>query len=215
MQKPSLKVLASAILLGLPLSAQAQPVSFDGSWKNQGFPFLSKNEYVQSGNALEIISDDAVSILYKGQPESGWGARSASWSWSVSQSVPPTDLNQRKGEDRNISIYFVFLDKAEAERLKGASVRKLFRAKSARMLVYVWGGAEGINANQPFQKGRAFRIVKHFANTGNHSQDVDLAADFKRAFGKEPEALFGLAISADSDDTDTSIRAAISNFTLN
>jgi hypothetical protein len=43
---------------------------------------------------------------------------------------------------------------------------------------------------------------------------VDLLADHQRAFGETPLSLVGLAVSADSDDTDTGIRARLSNLVL-
>jgi len=52
------------------------------------------------------------------------------------------------------------------------------------------------------------------AGTGSHSERVDLAADYARAFGGAPGALIGLAVSGDSDDTDSVIRAAIGNLVL-
>jgi hypothetical protein len=44
---------------------------------------------------------------------------------------------------------------------------------------------------------------------------VDLAGDYARAFGGSAGALVGLAVSGDSDDTDSTISAAIANLSLN
>ena len=52
------------------------------------------------------------------------------------------------------------------------------------------------------------------AGAGDHSEQVDFGADVKRAFAAEGLALVGLAISADSDDTDSRIRATISDLVL-
>ncbi|NBT32880.1 MAG: DUF3047 domain-containing protein, partial [Rhodobacteraceae bacterium] len=49
---------------------------------------------------------------------------------------------------------------------------------------------------------------------GGYSETVDLGRDFKSAFGRMPEALVGVAVSADSDDTDSVIRARLGNLTL-
>ncbi|MDZ4134847.1 MAG: DUF3047 domain-containing protein [Paracoccaceae bacterium] len=43
---------------------------------------------------------------------------------------------------------------------------------------------------------------------------MDLAADYRRIFGGAAGALVGLAVSADSDDTRTAIRASISGLVL-
>lgn len=53
------------------------------------------------------------------------------------------------------------------------------------------------------------------AGTGSYSENVNLAADYAQAFGGQPGSLVGIAVSGDSDDTDSTIRAAIGNLTLN
>ncbi|MGR3512356.1 MAG: DUF3047 domain-containing protein, partial [Paracoccaceae bacterium] len=45
-------------------------------------------------------------------------------------------------------------------------------------------------------------------------EQVDLASDHRTAFGIEPGALIGLAVSADSDDTKGRIVASISDLQL-
>jgi hypothetical protein len=57
-------------------------------------------------------------------------------------------------------------------------------------------------------------VVLRGAAPGRHSERVDLAADHARAFGTAPQALVGLAISADSDDTGTVIEARLSGLSL-
>ena len=53
------------------------------------------------------------------------------------------------------------------------------------------------------------------AGTGRASERVDLVADYARAFGGQRGALIGLAVSGDSDDTDSMITAEIGALTLN
>ena len=52
------------------------------------------------------------------------------------------------------------------------------------------------------------------AGTGSVSESVNLAADYARAFGGTKGALIGLAVSGDSDDTNTVIKATVSNLNL-
>jgi len=149
--------------------------------------------------------------------EADWNRTSASWSWDVSQGVPATDLRQKGGDDRNLSLYAVFLPEADAKALKGAGIRKLLSAESARVLVYVWGGAHnrGDLLDSPYLGARGKTIILRPSGNGSHSEKVDFARDFKRSFGGQAGALVGLAISADSDDTDTSIKGSISGLVLN
>ncbi|WP_315899493.1 MULTISPECIES: DUF3047 domain-containing protein [Roseovarius] len=157
-------------------------------------------------------SDGAVSLLYRELPQSAWQASGASWSWQVSQSVPPTDLARKGGDDRNLALYFVFLPEAEAERVQGSRVSRLLSNDAVRVLVYVWGGAHARCAvlNSPYLGARGKTVVLCGAGTGEARESVDLASDYARAFGGKPTSLVGLAVSRDSDDTDSMIQARIS-----
>lgn len=211
----SVTVCAAGMLGVAP--ALAQNISFDRSWSEQRFSMLSSNDYGRSGTRLSIASDGTVSMIYRQLDPEFWSARSASWDWSVQTSVPPTDLTQKGGDDRNISLYFVFMDQAEAEALKeNASIRSLLTAKTARVLMYVHGGnhQRGALLPSPYLGAQGKTKVVRPAGTGAFSEKANLLADFRKAFNEEPKALVGLAVSADSDDTETSIEAMVSNLEL-
>ena len=61
---------------------------------------------------------------------------------------------------------------------------------------------------------RGKSLILRGAGTGTHAEAVDLAADYARSFGGAPQALVGVAVSADSDDTETAIRAWISDMVI-
>ncbi len=211
-----LSVLALGLAVGVaPQGAQAGSVAFDNSWKQQGFSIFSKNRYGFGGNSLSVTSDDAVSLTYRTLPQSFWMNYDARWSWAVDTGVPPTDLRKKGGDDRNLALYFVFLPEAEAKS-SGGNIRRLLRNDAARVLVYVWGGAHARGAilPSPYLGSRGKTVVLRGAGTGSASERVDLARDFARAFGGQATALVGVAVSGDSDDTDTSIRASISGLRL-
>jgi len=105
------------LLLALPLAVLAQtapagPISFGGTWNEQRLQIFNSNTYSFNGSSMNIASDGGVSLAWTRTARGDWGARAASWNWGVSQSVPPTDLGRKGGDDRNISIYFVFLPEA-------------------------------------------------------------------------------------------------------
>ena len=208
-----LPIAATAALLALP--AAAGPVSFANGWNHQRLSLFNANDY-SFGSQLGIASDNAVSLAWTRLPRGEWGATAASWSWRVDQPVPATDLSRKGGDDRNISLYFVFLPEAEAARLEGANIRQLMGNDSVRILQYAWGGNHGRGQiiGSPYAPGQGATVALRQAGTGAHSESVDLAADFRRAFGAAPGALVGLAVSADSDDTDSVVRAAIGNLSL-
>ncbi|PPB80922.1 Protein of unknown function (DUF3047) [Albidovulum inexpectatum] len=197
--------------------AGAAPVSFDAGWKEQKFRLFSSNTYKARGARLDVISDGTVSMLWRPVDRADWSARRASWRWNVTRSVPATDLTRKGGDDRNLALYFVFLPQAEAERLAGSgSIRSLLQNPEARVLVYVWGGAHrrGQILPSPYLDRRGKTVILRSSGTGSHAESVDLAADHARAFGTPPGALVGLAVSADSDDTASAIRATIEQLEL-
>jgi len=122
--------------------AIAMQVAFTADWQEQTFGlFGGGNDFVFRGSALDVGSDDTVSLVWTALPGSAWGSRSASWRWQVDTSVPPTDLTRKGGDDRNLAVYFVFLPAEDARAVRRAGIRALLNDESARVLTYVWGGA--------------------------------------------------------------------------
>ena len=209
------------IALALPLAlvafaAQSGPLPFDNNWKEQGFLRLWSNEYTLSGSHLDVVSDGTVSLLYRAVPKELWDADHAAWRWAVRQSVIATDLSVKGGDDRNLAIYFVFVDRGSAEKLSQRSARRLLRNRNTRALAYVWGGdyAPGQILTSPYGDGILKTVIARPSSTGEFAESIDLASDFARAFGEERGVLIGIGITADSDDTDGKIVARISDLVV-
>ncbi len=195
-------------------TAAAGPVSFSSGWQEQRLSLFSSNDYT-FGQQLSMVSDGAVSIAWTRLPQAEWNATGASWNWRVDQSVPATDLSRKGGDDRNLSVYFVFVPQSVAAELSGQGIRSLLGRNDVRVMQYAWGGNHGRGTIIPSPYGQGgVTIPLRQAGSGSHSESVDLAADHQRAFGTAPGALVGLAVSGDSDDTDSVIRAAIAGLTL-
>ena len=197
-------------------TASANQVSFSDGWQEQRLSLFSSNDY-SFGNNLGLVSEGSVSIAWTRVPRELWGTSGASWTWTVEQSVPPTDLSLKGGDDRNISLYFVFVPEAMAPSLEGANIRSLLGNEDVRIVQYAFGGnhAQGQVIRSPYgPPGQGVTIALRQAGTGTFSETVDLAADYARAFGGEKGALVGLAVSGDSDDTDSVIRAALGDLVL-
>ncbi|WP_019955306.1 DUF3047 domain-containing protein [Yoonia vestfoldensis] len=208
--------LTFALFLASTIPALAGPVSFATGWQEQRLSLFSSNDY-NFGQNMGLVSDGSVSIAWTRVPRAEWGTRGASWSWTVEQSVPATDLARKGGDDRNISLYFVFVPEELAPGLEGANIRSLLGNSDVRIMQYAWGGnhAAGQVIPSPYgPSGQGVTIALRQAGTGSFTENVDLAADYARAFGGAPGALVGLAVSGDSDDTDSVIRAALGNLVL-
>lgn len=196
--------------------ANAGPVGF-GDWRQHWFARFADVDFTYSGKSLSVQANGAVSITYKLLDQQHWDARTAQWRWAVDKTVPATDLRQKGGDDRNLALYFAFLPEAEAERVNGGrNLRRLLKNPMGRVLVYVWGGDHGRGAvlPSPYLGTRGKTVVLRPSGTGGYSENVDLAADYRRAFGSDPGALVALAVSSDSDDTDTIARGQITDLVL-
>src|SRR6056297_3638044 len=204
---PRVSMRLLALLLSIALSPSAATaagaVPFDDTWQEQRFSMFSSNRYDFGEDRLTVQSDGTVSLVWARLPEASWG-------------VPPADLRRKGGDDRNLALYFVFLPVAEARAAGRSNIRRLLDADNARVLVYVWGGAEGQPRLQasPYLGPRGMTVALQPAGTGTADEAADLAADHRAAFGTAPGALVGVAVSADSDDTATVIRAEVADLLL-
>lgn len=207
--------LAALIAILPTIALASEAVTFDGSWKEQGFLRLFSNDYIQRGRQLDVVSDGTVSLLWRTVGQSHRSAEIASWAWRVREGVAATDLTIKGGDDRNLSVYFVFVDPNRADALANGSARRILREDSARALIYVWGGRHEVGSILPSPYSPRLRTkVLRISDAGEHWETVDLARDFRAAFGENPGALVGLAISADSDDTEGKIVASIADLAL-
>ena len=199
------------------LPALATPVWFDSAWRTQKFSLFSSNTYNFGGNTVSMTSEGSVSLAYRGLEPSYWDATTAQWSWEVEEGVPATDLRKKGGDDRNLALYFLFVPTGQVEALQGASMRRLMTNDAARVLVYVWGGehTRGSVLMSPYLGQRGRTIVLRGAGTGRANESINFVQDYAKAFGTEDVALVGLALSGDSDDTDTRIRASLSGLRVN
>lgn len=206
---------AFLLLISLAFPVAADPVAFDKNWREQGFLRFFTNDYALRGTRVDVVSDGTVSLIWRPVEGDLRQATRAAWRWQVTDGVRATDLSLKGGDDRNLSLYFVFVDAATAARLTRNNARRVLRNASTRALVYTWGGdhAPGALLQSPYHPALRMKILRGAA-TGAFSERVDLAADHRRAFGEAPGVLVGLALSADSDDTGGLIRASVADLTL-
>ncbi len=145
----------------LPTGAEAQQVSFGKSWTEQRFSMFSSNDFALNGDSLGVRSDGTVSMVWSRLPKALWQKREAAWDWAVAQSVPATDLTKKGGDDRNLSLYFVFLPTEAAESAQNKGVKALIQNPDARVLMYVWGGnhARGDILPSPYLGPRGRSVI--------------------------------------------------------
>ena len=213
--KPTALTLVLAMFIAGSHAGFAQATPAFSDWKEQTFSLFSKNRWNAGKNSVSVVSRGTVSMLWTELPEL-IDAQSAAWTWSVDETVSPTRLDKKGGDDRNLSVYFIFMPRATAEEYRGASMRRLLGIEEARVLMYAWGGnhAKGAVLASPYLGARGRTIALRPASTGRFAEQVNLARDFRAAFGDQATTLVGLAVSSDSDDTDGQIRATLSRINI-
>lgn len=167
----------------------------------------------QSDGAIMVGSDASVSLLYKPLSVDLTQTPTLSWSWKVDRSVPPTDLSVKGKDDRSLALYVSFpFDEARAgfwESLtRGIVVALKGENTPGRVISYVWGGdyEAGQVIESPYLKsaGALIALQKATAPSGQWvKQQVNVAADYERLFGVPANQPYQIAISADSDDTES------------
>jgi hypothetical protein len=205
---------SASLVLGAVPAARAAGVPFDENWEHLTFRRLSPNVFQTVENELRVIADASSSIFYRMLEPAFHGARRATWSWQVDRSVPPSDLSKIGADDRNLGMFFVSLDTAGARRVRpGTNIRSLMANRSARILMYTWGGntAPGTVVPSPHAPERLRNLITREAMTGRFTEDVDLSADFLKVFGQPLDRLVAVAVSSNSENTPARVEARVSN----
>lgn len=113
-----MKCVAWLVLLAAPFvldrSAAADPRNFGpdlsrSGWVVVSFPRIPPASFVPiDSSTLEVSTDASAGLLWRPIDGPLRRARVASWRWTVTEGVPPTDLTQRNLDDRALGVYFVF-----------------------------------------------------------------------------------------------------------
>jgi hypothetical protein len=204
----------AALLSGIAAGAQAETIAFGPDLAAQGWKPLTFRSIppvtfqAEGASRLTLRADKAASVIWRGLDENLWSARSAQWRWRVESGVPATDLTVKGKDDRTLALYFVFArDEAAARSAKGSSnLTSAMWWSSGAALVYIWGGGapQGSVLPSPHMGASGKLVVRQTAARADGKwvpERADLVADFRRAFGREPGPLVGIAVSSDSDDT--------------
>ena len=202
------------------LSAARVPTAGDLDalgWSEHRLPGTAPNQFrAGPDGVVEIVADDSASFLYKDVSAMSEGNPVLRWRWRVDLSSGITRLAQRGGDDRPAALHVWFPLEEDERGFWSLVTEALGVPATGRALTYVWGGTEapGTFLPNPYLEGEGAMIVLRSGDAPQgrwFAEQVDLEADFRRAFGFAPPAASYLAISADFDDTMGRSRAAIAD----
>jgi Protein of unknown function (DUF3047) len=210
-------VLAS----GIARAVIAPEVEAQG-WREVPNPNKKENVFgLTPDGAIEVISNDSVSTLYRPADVDIDERPVLTWRWRVDQPAPATDLSVKGTDDCALAVYVGFpFDPDQAsffERLKRPLVESWVGDDApGRVLRYVFCGRheEGEVVESPYLgSAGVIKVLRSVDSpTGEwFEEQVDLAADYRATFGKEPPNPTQLAIQADTDNTHSKSRAYIAD----
>lgn len=178
---------------------------------------------VEEDGSLTVSASQAVAFLYRFVPNEGQQATSLTWDWRVTKDFAGADLSQPGADDRPIAVHVYFSDqKPGLLKRMGRGLAGLFGVPvSGRAITYVWGGQqspETMMANPFMKDGEGVLMIRQSSMAANpeawKSEVVDLAADYRAAFGEAPSPVSVIAVSADTDDTGAVAVSQIRSLTL-
>ena len=209
-------VLSFVISIG---SNSAPKSAENHAWKDIEFPGITPSKFVHAADEhIDIISEKSSSMLYRAVRNDERARIFLGWNWRVDTAPPATDLTQRES-DRAIAIHLCFKGKPSMvlfrwmEQIFHPGIERFLQ--DHRCLTYVWGGKmySGATFPDPYLKERGMVIVLRGVETptGEWFQEkINYAKDYQAAFNKLAPKLSFLAISADSDATQSRAVSSIS-----
>jgi len=210
---------ASASSIGA-FSTMSTSGGFEDGWTLTTMPDVSPTRF-------DLVDDDGVGVvkatadnaaasltrtLRRNISEQPW----LRWRWRINRVVEQSDIAAKQGDDFAARLY-VFFD-YPLERLSLAERTKLRLARwwygdqvPAAALCYVWANQEqpGTTAWNAYTS-RVRMVVLRNADSDVGSwvdEKRNLAADFRAAFGDITPVVTGIAIGADTDQTEESVTA--------
>jgi hypothetical protein len=206
-----------------PVPAADIPIGTDlaaAGWQEFAVKGKPGNKFIgHPDGPIEIVSSSSVSRLYRPVEVDLDATPALTWRWRVDEPVPPTDLTQKGEDDTAITLYVGFpWDSKRAsftDRLKRPLVEALAGEDApGRVLAYVFGGEQprGTVVESPhLGDAGAMRVLRPADSLIGEwfEERVDVAQDYREAFGEEPPDPTQIAISADTDDTGSTSRGFV------
>jgi len=204
------------VLLGLLALITVSTVQADSSaWEEWSFPNRKPAEFsVSSDGAISVQADSAVSLLYREVRDDEKDAHILSWRWRVDESPPPTDLTTPGEDDRALAVHVWFPPEDGAWSVMSTLSSLTGLPLPGQAITYIWGGEhppQTLLVNPHLENGAMIILRDATSATGVWFEEtVNIDADFTRAFSHRPvRRPYYILISADSDDTQSTIRAEI------
>jgi len=212
-------VAASESTIGA-FSAMSIPNGFEGGWTLTTLPDVNPTQfeliYDDDQIVVKATAKNAAASLMRTVRRDLSAQTSLGWRWRIDRVIEQSDIATKQGDDFAARLY-VFFD-YPIERMSLVERTKLNLARwwygdqvPAAALCYVWANREqpGTTAWNAYTSRVRMIVLRNAESEVGHWIDEkrDLAADFRSAFGDITPVVTGIAIAADTDQTDEAVTA--------
>lgn len=197
-------------------------------WKNVYFPKIAHHTRYTAAtdgqhSCLKAESRDSASVIVYREPFNPYTYRHARWRWKVDNLLPRADLTTKAGDDAPIRVYVAFAYDPEhagvLERAQYEAVRLLYGEYPPHSsLNYCWSSqvySRDIVTSAYTARARMILLEQGPAKVGAWAEEeVDIIADYHRAFGTDPPETVTIGIMSDTDNTHGSATAYVTDLTV-
>ncbi len=191
-----------------------EPVYFDSVERTTTYKLVEDDE---GGTVvLRAISDRAASGLKREifiDPEE---YPIVEWRWKVANVLKNGDITKKEGDDTPARLYVVFeYDSSRAgflQRVQYETIRMFYgRYPPEGTINYVWESNKPVGSmvRSPYEEQVMMIVLESGAKNLNTwlSERRNVYEDYRKAFGKEPTRISGVALMTDTDNTQESATA--------
>ncbi len=203
------------------ITAFSTITSLEDGWEPMEFPKIDRHSRYQltdddGEQVVKATTDNSASGLIARVSVEPGDSLILRWRWKVSNVYEQGNARKKEGDDYPARIYVAFeFEPDEAgffERAKRKTVEVVFGEElPGNALNYIWANRLPVGeiiANPFTDTTMMVAVNSGVTNTGEWvTVERDIVADYRKAFGREPPKLVGVAIMSDSDNTGASATA--------
>lgn len=216
-----LAIADDAVLTVGSFSAQRAGGPLPDGWRPLTFRKIERHtryELVRDGDSVVVKADSEASAsgLVRELKLDARAYPRLAWRWKIANVLKRGDVRSKDGDDYPARLYVTFAYDRERvgafERAKYEAAKFFYGSyPPLRSINYIWESSAPVGTVVPNAYTDRVRMIVVRSGSGEAnrwlSEERDLYADYRAAFGEEPPAVSGIAIMTDTDNTGERVSA--------
>lgn len=207
----------------------APPGSLPREWKPPAFRGIADSTRYEAvadpalGQVVKATANASASALIRAIDLNPQTFHVLRWRWKIDNLIAKADVTKKDGDDYPARIYVSFrydpLGASFVERAQYGALRLIYGEYPPHSgLNYIWDGTARVETTVPNpHTPRVAMIVVESGAAHLHewrAYERNIVDDYRRAFGRDPPPISGIAIMTDADNTGESATAWYGNISL-